>query len=312
MIRSKNIDYSVVIPIFNAEKSLPILYSRLIAILSQLNKNFEIIFIDDGSRDKSWEILENIYGNDNNVKIIQLMKNFGQHRALMCGLQYAEGKYVITMDDDLQHPPEEIPKLIRKIQLSRMDAVIGKPISKRHSSFKNMGSIILDKLYTLILKKPKNVRVGSFCILTDKLVSEIRKETTSNPMLNALMFKNTRRIINETVNHHKRKYGKTTYSLSKLLTICYNLIINYSALPLKLVSVIGFLASSLGFVGFIYVFTRAMFGKTSVAGWASTVLLILFFSGLILFSFGIVGEYLIRILQEVGNQEQYKIRKAFK
>jgi len=309
----KNIEYSIVIPVYNSERSLPELYLRLKNVFKKLDldSKFEIIFVDDYSRDRSWKVLERINKGDDCVKIIRLMRNFGQHNALMCGFNYSSGNYVITIDDDLQNPPEEIPKLINKIKSSPVDVVTGTPLHKKHSLLRNIGSHILEKFFCIIFQKPKGLKFGSLFIIKKEIIQEMIKEKTPNPMLGALILKNTLNITAIKVKHLPRKYGRTNYSISKILSMAYDLLINHSTIPLKIMSIIGFMSSFLGFAGLVYIILKAIFGQFGVSGWASTVFLIFFFGGLILFSFGIMGEYLIRILQEVSNQSQFKIRKMY-
>jgi polyisoprenyl-phosphate glycosyltransferase len=303
------IKYSIVIPVYNSSKSIEILTKKIISVFKKITTDYEIILIDDCSKDNSWKILKKLNSKNKKIKIIQLMKNFGQHNALMCGYNNAKGNYIISMDDDLQHPPEEIPRLIRKIKSNNYDAIIGKPKSKKHSLLKNLGSNILNNLYSIILNKPKNIKVGSFCIFSKFIIQKMITDKTPNPMTNALLFKNTNNVANLIIDHKKRKYGKTNYNLSRHIKIAYDLIINYSTIPLKIVSIIGIFFSLISFLGLIYIFYRALIGNIGLVGWASTILLVSFFGGMTLLSFGIVGEYLIRILQEASNQKQYITRK---
>jgi len=305
----EKINYSIVIPVYNSAKSIGKLCGRIKKVFKNITDRYEIILVDDWSPDNSWNNLKRLNSEEGRIKIIQLMKNFGQHNALMCGFNYAKGKYIITMDDDLQHPPEEIPRFIKKIKTNDYDAVIGKAYSKKHSPFKNIGSNILNRLYSIVLKKPKNVRVGSFCIFTREIIDKMTSEKTPNPMTNALLFKNTSKVTNLIVKHNSRKFGKTNYNLSRHIKIAYDLLINYSTIPLKIVSIIGLIFSILSFLGLIHIIIRYIDGSIVLAGWASTITLVSFFGGMTLFSFGIVGEYLIRILQEASNQKQYKIRE---
>ncbi len=306
----QKIDYSVVIPVFNAGRSLPLLYPRLAKVLRTVGKNSEVIFVDDGSRDASWEILKGIQKDNGPVKIIQLMRNYGQHRALMCGLSYAQGEYLITMDDDLQYPPEEIFSLIRKLETSSADAVIGAPIRKNHSLFKRIGGRMFNWLYSLILNKPGNLRVGSFCIIRRKVVDQMIQEETANPQLNALLLNATLNVVNQPVRHEKRRFGRSSYSLTRLLTLGYDLVINYSALPLKVVGFIGLASSLFGFFGLLYFLSGTFLGTFRFPLRTPLVLLILLMNGLTLFSFGIVGEYLSRVLREARHEEQFKIRRV--
>ncbi|MCD4739558.1 glycosyltransferase family 2 protein [archaeon] len=300
------LEYSVIIPVYNAEKSLEELHERLVKFFNGKKLTYEIILVDDRGTDNSWKIMKELAAKNKNVKAIRLSKNYGQHGALMCGLNHTTGERVVTMDDDLQHPPEEIEKLIKAMDETDADIVMGKAKQKKHSFMKNIGSAILNWLYKIILHKPKNVKVGTFCIIKKNVVKGMIENKTPTPLLNALMLSNTTNVINTEFNHEERKYGNSKYSFLKHLDVFYSLVINYSTIPLRIVTLLGLLSS---IIGIVYVLANSFLAKAGVPGWASTTISIFLFGGMTLFSLGIIGEYISRILQEVSHREQYRIDK---
>lgn len=313
MYLNNEIEISVVIPCYNSEKSLLELNKRLVQALEGLSVNFEIIYINDCSKDNTYEVLKEISENCHYVQFIDLMFNVGQFRALICGFEHANGNYIITMDDDLQHPPEEIPKLYYFLKENPdFDAVFGKPEKKKHSFYRRLGSLFIKKINEKIFNKPQNLSMSAFRCLNKKLVSTIIQNKTIIPVLGPLILNSTHRIANIQVQCEERKYKKSNYSLIKLIKITLDNIINFSSLPLKIIGLTGITISLLSFILTIYYFIEYCFGKITVPGWTSLVIFINFYSGLILFSIGVIGEYLIRILKEVKLEPRYVIREIYK
>lgn len=218
---------SVVVPVYNSESSLEHFYKALSKELMKICDDYEIIMVDDGSLDNSYEQMEVLHTIDSRVKIIKLDGNFGQQNALMCGFHYSTGEYIVTLDDDLQHPPEEIHKLYKKIE-EGYDVVYGIPIIKQHSVYRKMGSKMTDYLFNKICLKPKNIKISSFRIIRKNIISEIIKDKTSFVYISAITFKNTKNISNVEVNHNVRKYGKSNYDFYKLLKLFIKLYLYYS------------------------------------------------------------------------------------
>ena len=218
---------SIVVPVYNSENSLEQFYKVLSKELKKLCFDYEIIMVDDGSHDKSYENMKKLHSIDSRVKVIQLDGNFGQQNALMCGFHYSTGEYVVTIDDDLQHPPEEIYKLKKKID-EGYDVVYGIPIIKQHSVYRKMGSKMTDYLFNKICLKPKDIKISSFRIIRKNIISEIIKDNTSFVYISAITFKNTSKVSNVGVKHNARKYGKSNYGFYKLIMLFIKLYMYYS------------------------------------------------------------------------------------
>lgn len=304
-----NMLLSIVIPCYKSEKSLPELIVQIKGVLK--DTSFEIILINDASPDDTWLIIEKLQQEHKEIRGINLMKNFGQHPAVICGLNYTSGEYIITMDDDLQNPPEEIPRMLEVLkQDQKLDAVIGIPKEPKKSFIKKMGSNLLNNLISSILNKPKDLKMSSFRALRASLVSEIKTNQTTNPAFGSLLLNYTRNIKNIEVKHNERKHGTSGYSLRKSIKLFLNNVLNYSTLPLRIVSNIGIASSIFGFVLAIFYVVKYLVGNIAVPGWTSLIVIVLIFFGLVLFALGIIGEYLVRIISEVNHSRQYVIRNT--
>jgi len=303
--------FSVVVPVFNSEKSIEELYLRLSNTFKKIGKTFEVIFVNDGSYDKSLETLKKIKAENEHVTVIDLFRNFGQQNALMCGFHYCTGKYIITIDDDLQNPPEEIIKLHNKIE-EGYDAVFASYKNKKDKIYKNFGSFFIRKITRKIFKLKKNLKFSSFRIIKREVVEEIIEIETPYPYISGMILSTTKFLTNVNTAHNRRQYGRSNYSFGKLLKLSFNLLINYSTFPLKMISFSGLVVSLLSFTIGLFVLIRKLIVGTTRTGWTSTVVLISFFSSLSFMIFFIFGEYLGRILGEISKEKQYSIRKIFK
>jgi len=309
---SKEVDYSVVVPVHNSEGTLQELHQRLVEVFKKLGGSWELVLVNDYSRDNSWKILQELANTNHNITAINLTNNFGQHNATMCGLAYAQGKYVITMDDDLQNPPEEVSKLVKTINDGKYSAVYGQFIKKRHGLFRDFASELVNKILSRVTGS--GYTVTSFRIMHKSLVKKLVKFTQYNVMIDVLI-KDTvanRDVGHCPVEHHVREIGKSGYSYRKLFWYAINMIFNFTLWPLRLASILGFLFSFLsaivGISLLIYYFRYGI----SVSGWTSLILSISFFSGIILFVLGIIGEYLGRIFLSINQKPQYLIKEVIR
>ena len=301
---------SVVIPVYRSEGSLPPLIERLGRVFAEMQVEYEVVLVDDASPDNSWQVMQELRYQDPRVKIIQHMRNFGQHKAILCGMEHARGRFVVTMDDDLQHPPEEIPKLFEALtDDDETDVIIGAYESKQHSWFRNMGSWAVNRVSDYVFAKDPNLKLTSFRIMRRSVVEELGNTAHHNPRIGQLLLLITNRIKNVQVVHNPQENGSSRYRLSRLVPDALDHILSNSALPLQMVSYLGFGCSILSFVMITYYLYRFFFIGVGVPGWTTTILLLLFFFGMVLFSLGVVGEYLIRILKQVQHSPRSIVRK---
>ncbi|MBD5517496.1 MAG: glycosyltransferase family 2 protein [Lachnospiraceae bacterium] len=304
--------YSVVVPVYNSERSLDELYKRVRDTFEhEVKEEFELVLVDDSSRDNSFSVMENLRRADSRVKIIQLSRNYGQHSALLCGMNYSKGDFIITMDDDLQHPPEEIPKLIKEInEREDLDVVIGAYVSKKHGIIRNLGTYMSNLVTAHVFGNDPNLKLTSFRIMRRFVTENLLQMKVSYPRIGHLLLLVSNRIGNVTVEHDKRQYGKSGYSFKRLVKDFFHNISNNTALPLIFLRNIGLFAFVLSGILGLYYMIRYFVVGISIAGWTTIILVLLFFSGLTLLGLGIVGEYLYRVLEETKKLPNYMIRKS--
>ena len=307
----KELLFSVVVPVYNSQDSLEELANRINTVFNKMNFDYELIFVNDSSNDGSLKKLKEIKSKlMNKITIVDLIRNYGQQNAIMCGFQYCKGKYIITLDDDLQNPPEEITKLYAKL-LEGYDVIYGCYEKKKDKFYKNMGSHFFRKLNHKIFNLKKDIKFSSFRIMRKEIVNEIKKDKTVFPYISGMIVSLTDNIENTIILHEKRKYGKSNYNLSKLLELSYNLLINYSSIPLKLVGYFGLVSSFLSFVIAMFFVIKKMLNGQAPAGWTSIIVIISFNNSILLMFLFFIGEYLSRILKEVSNRDAYSIREVW-
>lgn len=300
---------SIIIPVYNSENIVDKTVARLIEFLSIKKYNSEILLINDGSSDKSWEIIKNLANKFPEVHSINLLKNYGQHTAVFCGIQKSTGDFLITMDDDLQNPPEEIEHLVRKISSEDLDLVFGKFKQKKHSTFRKFGTKVIGYLNKKIFDKPDDIVLTNFRIFTKEVAQRVSQHKTMSPYIPGLLLMYSNKIANVEVEHKARLQGKSNYTLFKIISLVGRLLFNYSTYPLRLLVTIGGAVSISSFlIGLFYLFTGLVHGR-QVKGWTTLVVLLSFLNGLILAGLGIIGEYLKRILNQISFLKSYEIKE---
>jgi len=286
---------SIVIPCYRSAASLEELVARLLKVSADLRRDFEIILVDDRSPDETWAVAQRLKAEHGApLKIVRLLKNSGQHNALLCGLHVASGEIVVTMDDDLQNPPEEIPKLIAALETG-YDLAIGAYERKEHPAARNFGGELIDRLLRGIFKLPAEFQLTSFRAVRRVVVENACRMSGVFPYLTAMLLSHTSNPVNVPVRHEPRRHGRSGYTLRRSFSLAANLILNYSSWPLYLVGALCLAAFcfSLGFGAWVLI--RALLHDTSVPGWASTVVIISFFNALTLLCLYVFGLYLSRL-----------------
>lgn len=222
---------SVVVPVYNSEKTLEMLCNEIAKVMIKEKQSYEIILVNDGSKDKSKSLINHLVLERQHIIGIDLAQNYGQQNALLCGLRYCAGEYVITIDDDLQFHPNEISKLLYTIK-EGYDVVYGVPHIKSHGKLRNIGSKFKESIFQILLKKPKHITITSFRIIRRSIVDKIVLDTSSFVYLSAITFKHTQKVANVKVNHYQRIHGKSNYSYIKLFRLMIKIVIYYSNCPL--------------------------------------------------------------------------------
>jgi undecaprenyl-phosphate 4-deoxy-4-formamido-L-arabinose transferase len=305
-----NVQVAVVIPVYNEEENLPALMQRLMPVMLGLGKSFEIIFIDDGSHDQSLQILKEFTKNSQ-VRIVELTKNYGQHAAIMAGFSITQADIIITMDADLQNPPEEIINLVKVMEEGNYD-VVGTIRKGRKDSFFR---ILPSKIINMVARKITGVSMRDWgCMLrcyrrpvVERMI-QCHEHATFIPALATVFAK---RVTEIEVEHEERHGGRSNYPLRKLINLQFDLVASFSDLPMKLIMYGGILMSLLGvcFGAFLAV-ARLVYGARWAAEGIFTLFAVLFvFVGMQFFALGVIGEYIGRIYREVRKRPEYVIEK---
>ena len=300
---------SIVIPVYNGAKTIQKLVSETKDVL--LAYDVEIILVNDGSADNSEQVCESIANTQSGVISISLRKNFGEHNAVMCGLNYVTGDYAAIIDDDFQNPPSEIIKLLEEAEKG-YDVVYSKYRSKKHNLFRNIGSRFNDRMATILLDKPKGLYLSSFKIISKSLIEEIIGYHGPFPYIDGLIFRSTSNISAVYVEHSKRAEGRSNYTFRRLVSLYLNMFVNFSIKPLRFFILAGFLIFLAGLVMAIMFVIEKMQHPELPAGWASIAVLIILFSGFQIIFLGVLGEYLGKQYLHQNGYPQWSIKKIIK
>ena len=298
-------EISIVIPVYNSHECISELSYQISDALKGID--YEQIMVNDCSKDSSWEEIKKAAQKNKNILGINLRKNGGQDNAILTGLNYANGKYIVIMDDDLQHSPYDILKLYTEIQKG-FDVVYANFNSKKQKLWKNIGSWFNGKISEIALQKPKEVYLSPFKILCHGVVQEMIKFNNLFPYIDGLIFQVTRNITQIPVEHHKRELGKSNYNLAKSIRVFFRMLFGFSTMPLNIASFTGFFTAFVGLILAIIYAVEYFTGKADVTGWTTLVILILILGGLILVSLGIIGRYLGQIYLTVNKQPKFIIK----
>lgn len=296
---------SVVVPVYNSQDTLEELAARLSQVLPSLNPNHELIMINDGSRDCSWEVIRELVDRYPWMRGFNMMRNYGQHNALLCGIRAARFAITVTMDDDLQHPPEEIHKLLTGLD-EGYDVVYGTPKKMPHSWWRNAFSRLTKRLLSMAMGV-RNIRdFAAFRAFRTKLRDAFASYQNPNVIIDVLLSWGTSRFTAITVDEMPRQAGRSNYNLIKLIQYTMVVLTGFSTVPLRIASLVGFLFTFVGVAVFIYV-VAIYFLVGSVPGFPFLAAILALFSGTTLFALGIMGEYLARIFDRSMDRPPYII-----
>jgi glycosyltransferase involved in cell wall biosynthesis len=291
---SLNEGLSVVVPVFNSEGSLTPLVERLVAVLPSVATEWEILLINDGSRDRSWEVVRELAARYPSVRGMRMLRNFGQHNALLAGIRAARYTVTVTMDDDLQHPPEEIPKLLTRLAEGG-DVVYGTPNTLPHGFWRNFFSRVTKRAFGYAMRVDTLVDISAFRAFRTELRRAFQAYSSPQLLIDVLLSWGTSNFSSVKCEHLPRTIGRSNYTPSKLFNQAMLILTGYSTAPLRLASSIGFLFTLFGIVLLAYVLGRYFITGVSVPGFPFLASAIALFSGAQLFALGIIGEYLARI-----------------
>lgn len=302
-----NFKLSVVVPVYYGDDCLDELYTRLSNALSKLTPDYEIILVNDGSPDNSWQSIEELAKKDDKIKGINLSRNFGQHYAITAGLDFVQGDWIVVMDCDLQDKPEEIEKLYNKAR-EGYDVVFANRIERQDSFLKKLYSKIFFKIFDYLTENKTNKSVANFGIYSKKVIHNFRKirEQTRSFSIFIKWLGFNRAYVD--VEHGKRFAGKTSYNFSKMINYAIDTITAESNKPLRLSIKLGFFISALSFLFTIFLIFNYFVLKVTVEGWTSIMVALFFMSGLILANLGLIGIYLGKIFDETKKRPLYIIK----
>jgi glycosyltransferase involved in cell wall biosynthesis len=306
-IDSNSMEFSIVIPILNEQDNIPVLHNRLTSVMQGLGKDYEIIYVDDGSSDNSYQLLVDLHGKDNHIKIIRLTRNFGQHPAILAGFKITKGRTVITIDADLQNPPEEIPKLIDKLN-EGYDIVFGVFMKRKHNLFRRAGSQFAKWVLTRVIPV-ETTSLSGFRALRSYTVDHLKLLNETSKFLDALLCWMGYRVGTVEVAHDERLSGKTKYTPLKLISLWLDMVISFTDVPLRIAMLLGTVFGIIGLLMAIVYFICFFVYRFTVPGFTTTIILITIFAGVQLLCLGIIGEYIGRMNIQTKKRPDYIIRE---
>ena len=301
-------DLSIVIPVYNGEKTLKELHKRLTTCLIHLQVSYEIIFVNDCGKDNSLEVLHGIALLEGaNCKVIPLTRNFGQHNAIIAGIEISTGRLVLTMDEDLQHRPEDIGLLLEMQSVGGYDVVYGSPRRKNHNSFRNITSSIMKRLISLALPE-LHKDYSAFRLIDGSIARELTKLNNSYTFLDGYLSWVTTNFGSCEVEHNERFAGESSYDIKKLVEHAINILVTFSILPLRLVTYAAIVVFLFDLFFVLFSVYRYLIDGFIIPGYTSTVSLLGLGLGTMMLAIGIIGEYVHRINLRTTNRPNFKVR----
>jgi undecaprenyl-phosphate 4-deoxy-4-formamido-L-arabinose transferase len=303
------IGLSVVVPVYRSELILPELVQRLEDVLRATSSRYELVLVDDCSPDGSWEVICRLAQQHEWIHPINLMRNSGQHNALLCGIRAAKNEVIITMDDDLQHPPEEIPKLLAVLNQG-YDVVYGTPQQEEHGLLRDLASLITKMTLQNVMGAEIARQVSAFRAFRAQVANAFAHYEGSFVSIDVLLTWGTSRFATTPVRHERRKQGNSGYTFRKLITHAMNMMTGFTTLPLQLASLIGFGFTLFGLGVLVWVLLRYFTYGDPVPGFPFLASIVALFSGAQLFALGIIGEYVARIHFRTMQKPPYVVRPS--
>ena len=285
---------SIVVPCYRSEESLPILYEQLTNVLHRAGREFELILVDDSSPDGTWGVIQKLASHHGNIRGMKMIRNFGQHNALLCGIREAQYPIIVTMDDDLQHPPEEVLPLVEKLECG-YDVVYGTPAKESHGLFRDFASRLIKWTLAGVMGTRDAQNVSAFRAFRTPMRQAFADYRGPYVSIDVLLSWGAKKFVAVKVENPARKFGTSNYTFRKLVTHAINIMTGFSTLPLKIASFAGFASFLFGLAVLVWVLVRYFVNGHNVPGFAFLASVIAIFSGVQLFALGVFGEYLGRI-----------------
>ncbi len=307
-MQTNNPDISIVIPVYGCSTCLIELNNRLTEILCQISENYEIIFVNDASPDNSWEIIKKLAENNNKIRGINLLRNFGQQNAILAGLSYTIGKATIVMDCDLQDQPEEIINLYNTYKQG-FDFVLGRRINREDNFIRKFSSKLFYKIFNFFTGNISDYTTSNFGIYSNNVIENYKLLPEKIKLLPLMAKMQGFKVGFVNVIHSKRKTGKSSYNTYKLLSFAFNIFISHTNKPLKLFIKLGFLLSLFSGIYLFYLIFRKLYLDIPI-GWTSIMVSIFFIGGLLFANLGIIGLYIGKIYDEVKNRPLFTVKET--
>jgi len=295
---------SVVIPVYNEELILDKLYERLTSVLDTIDRNFEVILVDDGSRDNSPEIMKRLHDRDPRIKVIRFSRNFGHQIAISAGINFVNGDVCIIMDADLQDPPEVLPQFLEKWR-EGYDVIYAIRTKRKENIFKRASYAVFYRILSSISNIEIPLDSGDFCVMDRKIVNILNRMPERNRFVRGIRSWLGFKQIGLPYERDKRFAGEVKYTFRKLLRLAFDGVISFSFVPLKMASLFGFAVSLFAFIYAIATLFQKLFTDTTVPGYTTIIIMVCFFGGVQLITIGILGEYVSRIFDEVKKRPLY-------
>lgn len=298
--------YSIVVPVYNSVGVVGTTVDRIVETFEAANLSYELVLVNDGSKDGSWEVIAGKARNNPRVVALNLLQNYGQHNANLAGLRESTGDYVITMDDDGQNPADQALVLIDEAMTGK-DVVFGRFERKQHAGYRQLGSKMIGMINRRVFAQPPDLVVSNFRILRRDVVDRICASRTAYPYMTgqALMYSSNR--SNVLVRHEARQVGKSSYNIAKILKLVLTILFSYSLFPLRLAALAGFAIAGVSFLLGVAYFIRALFVDSPVEGWTTIVVLLSIFNGVTIALLSMLGEYVVRTLNAVSAHDTYHV-----
>ena len=303
-------ELSLVIPVFNAESTIAAVVAEIRAVFA--GREYEIVLVNDGSADGSDEVCRALAAeNSTLITYVQLARNFGEHNAVLAGLSHATGAHAAVLDDDGQHDPVDVARMLDALRAGGHDVVFGRYRAKHHGWLQNLGSWFNDRMANRMLGKPRELYLSSFKVMTRFVIDEVIRYRGPYPYIDGLIYRTTRRLAQIDVSHRERLHGRTNYDLHRLVRLWLNMFMNFSILPLRVASVLGLGVASSSVLLLLLIVIDKLWVNPEVPFGVPTILVtIVLFAGLQLLILGTIGEYLGRLYLDVTGTPQFIVRHA--
>jgi polyisoprenyl-phosphate glycosyltransferase len=298
--------YSVVVPVFNSEAVVGRTIETIVEVFEDAGLSYELILVNDGSRDGSWDVIADAAKRGDHIVALNLLRNYGQHHANLAGFRQATGDYVITMDDDMQNPPDQALILIDEA-MKGYDVVFGRFDRKQAAGYRRLGSKMIGMLNRHVFGQPPTLTVSNFRILRRDVVDRINASRTAHPYITGQSLLYSNNPTDVAVRHDPRPVGKSNYSMVRILRLVFAILFSYSLFPLRAAALAGFGIAFLSFLLGAFYLIRSFFVQSQVQGWTTIAVLLSVLGGMIIALLSMLGEYVVRTLNAVSASEPYHV-----